>query len=99
MFGVVWQYNKITCSIFVHKFPVKYIFRLAEIPGQVYRTSLPDKFTGQVYRTSLPDKFTGQVYRTIVRSVDCYLQALDRCHFWLNKEYCFTKRNRAQTHT
>jgi len=32
--SIVWQYNKITCPIFGHKFPVKIFFTLAEMPGQ-----------------------------------------------------------------
>jgi len=32
--SIVWQYNKIWCSIFSHKFPVRTVFIVEEMPGK-----------------------------------------------------------------
>ena len=79
MFGVVWQYNKKTCFIFVHKFPVKIYFVSLKCPISVRPSN---------------HKFTG-----LLSDTDCCLQALDRCHFWLNKEYHWCKFWLHQTET
>ena len=67
MFGVVWQYNKITCFLFVHKFLIKIYYVSMKCPVNVWPSN---------------HKFTG-----LLSDTDCYLQALDQCHFWLSMEY------------
>jgi len=65
--SIVWQYNKITCSIFSHKFPVKTFFIVAEMPVRVCDQAklLPVK------NSNFPDNCP---------MTDCYLQA---CFLWM----------------
>ena len=62
--SIVWQCNKITCSMFGHKIPVNIFFIVTEMPGRVSDQAklLP------VITSNLPDNCP---------MTDCYLQACD----------------------